>query len=91
VLDQNGAIVSDYPETESLPVLAGSETEIPVVIEKALPAGSYSVQYRVKFSENGPVTEGRAAVLVADHPAEKAAAGSAGALGKTKPVKNSDR
>lgn len=71
LLDKNGAVVADYPDTESLPVLAGSETEIPVLIEKALPAGSYSVQYRVKFSENGPVTEGHAALVVAEQSAQK--------------------
>lgn len=71
LLDKNGVVVADYPDTESLPVLADSETEIPVLIEKALPAGSYSVQYRVKFSENGPVTEGRAALVVAEQSAHK--------------------
>lgn len=71
LLDKNGAVVADYPETESLPVLAGSETEIPVLIEKSLPAGNYSVKYRVKFSENGPVTEGHAALVVAEQSAHK--------------------
>ena len=71
LLDKNGAVVADYPETESLPVLASSETEIPVLIEKALPAGSYSVQYRVRFSESGPFTEGRSPLTVPEQPAQK--------------------
>jgi hypothetical protein len=65
LLDQSGVAVAECPETESLPVLADSETEIPLTIEKTLPVGSYSVHYRVRFSENGPVTEGRADVVVA--------------------------
>lgn len=65
LLDKSGITLFESPETESLPVLGGSETEIPLVIEKALTAGGYSVRYRVKFSENGPVTEGRADLIVA--------------------------
>lgn len=72
LLDQNGVAVAECPETEALPVLADSETEIPLTIEKTLPAGSYSVRYRVKFSENGPVTEGRADLVVAAQSAHKA-------------------
>lgn len=71
VLDKSGASIAETPDTEALPVLADSETEIPLVIEKALPAGSYSVRYRVKFSENGPVTEGRADLVVAEQSAAK--------------------
>lgn len=73
LLDQSGVAVAECPETEALPVLADSETEIPLTIEKTLPAGSYSVRYRVKFSENGPVTEGRADLVVAAQSAHKAA------------------
>lgn len=72
LLDKDGVTVAECPDTESLPVLAGSETEIPLVIEKTLPAGSYSVRYRVRFSENGPVTEGRADLLVPEQAAVKA-------------------
>jgi hypothetical protein len=85
LLDKSGATIAESPETESLPVLAGSETEIPLAIEKALPAGSYSVRYRVKFSENGPVTEGRAEVVVAHQGSTNVGATS------TKSGKNSDR
>lgn len=83
LLNQTGAIIADYPETESLPVLAGSETEIPVLIEKALPAGNYSVQYRVRFIENGPVTEGRAALVVGEHSAQKSSSNLGSTSGKS--------
>jgi hypothetical protein len=71
LLDKSGATIAESQETESLPVLADSETEIPLAIEKVLPAGSYSVRYRVKFSENGPVTEGHADLVVAEQSARK--------------------
>lgn len=76
LLDQSGVAVAQCPETEALPVLADSETEIPMTIEKTLPAGSYSVRYRVKFSENGPVTEGRADLVVAAQSPHKATSGA---------------
>ena len=85
LLDKSGATIAESSETESLPVLVGSETEIPLVIEKVLPAGSYSVRYRVKFTENGPVTEGRAEVVVARQGRTNVGATS------TKSGKNSDR
>jgi hypothetical protein len=64
VLDQTGGTIADVPETESLPVLAGSELEMPLFIERVLPTGVHSVRYRVKFSETGALTEGRAEVIV---------------------------
>lgn len=90
LLDQNGVTVAECPETESLPVLADSETEIPLLIEKSLSAGSYSVRYRVKFSENGAVTEGRADLVVAEQSAHKGATNAKSAAA-SKPDKRTDR
>ena len=73
LVDQTGNTIAELPETESLPVLAGSEMEMPLLIEKVLPAGNHSVRYRVKFSEAGAVTEGRAELIVKDHLAQKVA------------------
>ena len=67
VLDQAGVTIAEVPETESLPVLAGSEMEMPLFLERVLPAGVHSVRYRVKFSETGVLTEGRAEVVVKEH------------------------
>jgi methionine-rich copper-binding protein CopC len=64
VFDQHGTTVVETAETESLPVLANSEMQMPVTIEKRLPAGNYSVRYRVKFDDGGPVTEGQADMLI---------------------------
>lgn len=90
LLDQGGVTVAESPETELLPVLADSETEIPLVIEKTLPAGNYSVRYRVKFSETGPVTEGRAELVVSEQSAHKGST-SAGTSPTSKFDKRTDR
>lgn len=68
VLDQKGLTVLETTETESLPVLAKTEMEMPVTIEKKLPAGNYSVQYRVRFDDGGAVTEGLADMVVEEKP-----------------------
>jgi hypothetical protein len=70
VLDQRGLMVVETPDTESLPVLAKSGMELPVTIEKKLPAGTYSVRYRVRFDDGGAVTEGQADLLVSEHIAQ---------------------
>lgn len=91
LLDKNGVTIVESPETESLPVLAGTETEIPLLLEKTLSAGSYSVRYRVKFSENGPVTEGQAEVVVAEQSARKTANSPGPASQARKTDKRDDR
>jgi hypothetical protein len=78
VLDQTGVTIAEVPETESLPVLAGSEMEMPVLIEKALSAGNYFVQYRVKFGEARTVTEGRAELVVKNRLEDKSVSGAIG-------------
>lgn len=85
VLDQTGNTIAELPETESLPVLAGSEMEMPLLIEKVLPAGNHSVRYRVKFSEAGAVTEGHAELVVKDHLAQKAVSPGATTSQSSKP------
>ncbi|MEK6321335.1 MAG: hypothetical protein AABN33_06585 [Acidobacteriota bacterium] len=64
VLDHQGKTVVETADTEALPVLAKSEMEMPVTIEKKLPAGNYSVRYRVRFDDGGAITEGQADMLV---------------------------
>jgi len=70
VLDQRGTTVAETVETESLPVLANSEMDMPVTIEKRLPPGNYSIRYRVKFDDGGTVTEGQADMLVEENPVQ---------------------
>ncbi|HSE97895.1 MAG TPA: hypothetical protein VLD57_06450, partial [Blastocatellia bacterium] len=49
VIDQAGVIVAEKANLEMLPVLAQSEIDLPVSIERALPEGIYLVRYRVDF------------------------------------------
>ncbi|HLG14247.1 MAG TPA: hypothetical protein VJH03_07055 [Blastocatellia bacterium] len=64
ILDQTGVVVAEVPEMQSLPVLGGSEMDLPVLIEKIIPAGSYSVKYRVDFGGGLATTEGRTELVV---------------------------
>lgn len=58
ILDDEGKIVADIPEAETLPILAGNELSQPVLIGKVLPPGNYTVKYRIDFQNGGKVTEG---------------------------------
>ena len=64
ILDGSGAVVAELPETESLPVLAGSEMNRTLVIPKSLAAGSYSVRYRIDFRDGSATTEGQTELVV---------------------------
>lgn len=58
IVDADGKLVADLPESESLPILAGSELNQGVRIEKSLPSGSYTVKYRVDFQDGNKAIEG---------------------------------
>ncbi|HET9532136.1 MAG TPA: hypothetical protein VFQ92_17380 [Blastocatellia bacterium] len=64
IIDSAGAVVADLPPRESLPVLGDSEMSPPLLIEKSLPPGSYSVRYRVDFKDGTPITEGQADLII---------------------------
>lgn len=64
VLDSAGALVAEFPETESLPVLAGAEMSRPLVIQKSLAAGAYSVRYRIDFRDGNATTEGQTELVI---------------------------
>jgi hypothetical protein len=64
IIDSAGAIVADLPPRESLPVLRDSELSPPLLIEKSLPPGGYSVRYRVDFKDGTPITEGQADLII---------------------------
>jgi methionine-rich copper-binding protein CopC len=57
VVDADGKTVADIPELEPLPVLAGSETDQAVRIDKALPPGNYTVKFRIDFQDGAKATE----------------------------------
>jgi hypothetical protein len=63
VIDQTGVIVAEVSDIETLPVLANSEIDLPMWIDKSLPEGSYQVRYRVDFGY-GEIVEGRTELVV---------------------------
>jgi hypothetical protein len=58
IADADGRSVAELPEIETLPVLAGSGSRQSLKIDKQLPAGKYTVKYRVDFQDGQPVIEG---------------------------------
>lgn len=76
VVDASGRTIAELPESESLPVLGGATLSHPVVIEKTLAPGTYTVRYRVDFQDGGKVTEGVTDLTVKENIARKPAAAS---------------
>jgi hypothetical protein len=64
IVASDGSEVARVPEHESMPVLAGAELSRPIDIPRNLPAGEYTVRYRVDFKTGAPLVEGRTTVLV---------------------------
>ena len=58
VTDSAGVSVAELPQIESLPLLGGAELLQPVIVERRLPPGTYSVKYRVDFQDGSRPTEG---------------------------------
>lgn len=76
VVDASGHTIAELPESESLPLLGGSEMSQPFTIEKTLPPGVYTVKYRVDFQDGGKMTEGVTDLTVKENTAGKATAAS---------------
>lgn len=68
VVDSDGKAVAELPGVEPLPILAGSEIAQPLLIEKKLAPGLYSVKYRVDFQDGRPATEGVTDLVVRSAP-----------------------
>ncbi len=68
VSDADGKTVTEMTGLEPLPVLGGSATAQPLLIEKQLPPGTYSVKYRVDFQDGRPATEGVTDLVVKTAP-----------------------
>ena len=64
ILDADGKQVADIPESEALPILAGSESARALTIDKPLPVGKYTVKYRIDFQDGKPPVEGVTDVTV---------------------------
>ena len=64
IFDTGGKVIADVPEIEPLPILAGSELNQAVLIEKALEPGNYTVKYHIDFQDGGKPTEGVTDLIV---------------------------
>lgn len=64
VLDSDGKMVAEVPESETLPILGNSEIAKPFFVEKELAAGKYTVKYRVDFQDGLPPKEGLTDLVV---------------------------
>jgi methionine-rich copper-binding protein CopC len=64
VLDAKGNVVADVTDIEPLPVLAGAKLSQPVVIDKMLSPGNYTVKYRIDFQDGGKPIEGVTDLIV---------------------------
>ena len=58
IVDAGGKVVAELPSFEQFPVLAGAEMSKPVLIERSLPPGNYSVKFKVDFQDGGKTVEG---------------------------------
>ena len=67
LVDPAGVIAAEITDTEWLPVLGGTETELRLLIEKTIPPGTYSVRYRVNFADGSALTEGQTELIVREH------------------------
>jgi hypothetical protein len=64
LIDESGAVAAELLESESLPVLGGSQLSQPLLFEKKVAPGRYTVKYRVNFQDGGKVVEGLSSVNV---------------------------
>lgn len=65
ILDADGKSVAEVSDAETLPLLANAQAARPLLIEKSLMAGKYTVKYRVDFQDGRPATEGITDLVVA--------------------------
>lgn len=73
IIDATGKIVAELKEIESLPLLRGSTTSQPLIIENTLQNGTYSVKYRIDFQDGGKPTEGITDLLLKESVPQKVA------------------
>ncbi len=73
ITDAANHIVAGLPESERAPLLGATEISQPLMIDKALPPGAYSVKYRVDFQDGGKPTEGITDFVVKENASHKPA------------------
>jgi hypothetical protein len=70
IIDRAGAVVAELAESQSVPILSGGEISSPLLIDKSVPAGNYTVSYRVDFRDGSAVTEGQTELVVKERLAQ---------------------
>ncbi len=73
ITDAANHIVAGLPESERAPLLGATEISQPLMIDKALLPGTYSVKYRVDFQDGGKPTEGITEFVVKENASHKPA------------------
>lgn len=68
IIAADGRLAANVHQLEPLPILAGSATRQPIVINEALAPGSYTVKYRIDFQDGGRPTEGVTDLVVGNAP-----------------------
>jgi hypothetical protein len=84
IVDRAGVIAAELPDSEWLPVLGISETDVPLLIEKMVLPGVYTVRYRVDFGDGSSMTEGQTELVVK----ERASVAQSAGAGQTQPDKS---
>jgi hypothetical protein len=77
ITDSHGRTVAEASEGESLPLLGGATLSKPLLIEKTLAPGTYTVKYRVDFQGYGKTTEGITDLVVKEPPVRQPIASAA--------------
>ena len=70
VTDLAGMVVAEIENLEPLPLLGGNEMDMPVMFQKVLPSGTYTVQFRADFGE-GDIVEGQTPLVVNEFASQK--------------------
>jgi hypothetical protein len=79
IVDAHGRTVAELSQGESLPLLGGALLSKPLLIDKTLPPGTYTVKYRVDFQGYGKTTEGVTDLVIKENPSRQTiASASAG-------------
>jgi len=66
VMNGAGLTVLELPQSESLPLLGGSELMEPLVLQARLAPGTYTASYRVDFQDGSRPTEGVREFVIRD-------------------------
>jgi len=82
ITDSHGRTVAELTQGESIPLLGGATLSKPLLIDKTLAPGTYTVKYRVDFQGSGKTTEGITDLVVKENPQRQPIASASPAGGQ---------